>query len=156
MVKRKRENKDVSALLKDLQAGSVFMRKSAIIDLAHKGATEATPELVRMLKDREATLRGCAAWALGELADKRSIKPLVECLKDMDVEVRRAAAQALSRIADPATLAALKDMRVDSDKWVAEWAEKGIARIGQETPPRKVAMPRVRKRAKAEILRLES
>lgn len=57
MVKRKKENKDVAALIKDLESVSVFVRKTAIIDLAQKGAKEASADLVKLLGDREATLR---------------------------------------------------------------------------------------------------
>jgi len=149
MVKRKKENKDVPALLKDLESVSVFTRKTAIIDLAQKGAKESVPDLMKQLKDKEATLRGVAAWALGELGDKRASKPLALCLKDMDVEVRRSASQSLFKLADTVTLAALKDASVDSDKWVAEWAIKAVAQMGQETPARKGKKPK-------ELLKLQA
>jgi HEAT repeat protein len=149
MVKRKKEQKDVPTLIKDLESVSVFTKKTAVIDLAQKGAKEALPDLLKLLKDKEATLRGVSAWALGEIGDKRASKPLVLCLKDMDVEVRRAASQSLHKLADPSTLAALRDASVDSDKWVAEWAQKAVTLVSQEAPARKV------KKTK-ELLKLES
>jgi HEAT repeat protein len=149
MVKRKKENKDVPSLLKDLESVSVFTKKTAVIDLAQKGAKEAVPDLIKLLKDREATLRGVSAWALGELMDKKASKALILCLKDMDVEVRRSAAQSLFKLSDPGTLAAVKDASVDSDKWVAEWAQKAVRAMTQEAPPRKAKKPK-------ELLKLQS
>jgi HEAT repeat protein len=149
MVKRKKEIKDVPTLLKDLESVSVFTKKTAVIDLAQKGAKESVPDLVKLLKDKEATLRGVAAWALGELMDRRASKQLVVCLKDMDVEVRRSAAQSLFKLSDPSTLAAVKDAAVDSDKWVAEWAQKAANAMSQDNAPRKAKKPK-------ELLKLQS
>lgn len=142
MVKKKRENKDTATLIKDLQVQSVFTRKSAIIDLASRRAKEALPDVLKVLKDREATLRGCAAWALGELGEPKAVKPLIACLKDMDVEVRRASAQSLAKLADPSSLAALKEASVDSDRWVQEWARKGVEVLGPSKSPKKARKSR--------------
>jgi HEAT repeat protein len=129
MVKRKRQSKDVPSLLADLGSSATFVRRSAIIELVEKSPPEAIGPLELLLLDKEAAIRACAAWALGEIGAERSVKPLVVCLKDMDVDVRRAAVQSLSRMALPENQAVLESASVDSDRWVAEWARRGLARL---------------------------
>lgn len=50
---------------------------------------------IKMLKNRDPSLRMNAAIALGTLGDKRAIKHLIQALKDSSPKVRRAAAIAL-------------------------------------------------------------
>ena len=119
MVKRKRQPKDISTLLADLASSATFVRRSAIIELVEKAAPEAHGPLRALLHDREASIRACSAWALGELKAEEAIPTLVLSLKDMDVDVRRAAVQSLSRMAKMESLEALKSASVDSDRWVA-------------------------------------
>lgn len=136
MVKRKRQPKDVPALLADLDSTATFVRRAAIIELVDKGSMEAAPKLLMLLQDREAAIRACCAWALGELMAEEAAPALALSLKDMDVDVRRAAVQSLSLMAKPANLEALRSASVDSDRWVAEWARRGLARL-QQAPPRR-------------------
>jgi HEAT repeat protein len=129
MVKRKRTVKDVAGLLADLEVQATFVRRTAIIDLVERGARESSSRLQDLLTDKEASIRACAAWALGELGEPGAVKPLVLCLKDMDVDVRRAAAQSLANMGRPESEVALQSASVDSDRWVAEWARRGLARL---------------------------
>jgi HEAT repeat protein len=129
MVKRKRQSKDLVTLLADLGSSATFVRRSAIIELVKKAPPEATLPLENLLQDKEAAIRACAAWALGEIGAQRSCASLQSCLKDMDVDVRRAAAQSLSLMALPEHQAGLESASVDSDRWVAEWARRGLARL---------------------------
>jgi HEAT repeat protein len=138
MVKRKRPVKDVPALLADLEVQATFVRRTAIIDLVERGAHESASRLQGLLQDKEASIRACAAWALGELGEAGATQPLVICLKDMDVDVRRAAAQSLAELSQPETQDALQFASVDSDRWVAEWARRGLIRL-QNVGPRKRA-----------------
>lgn len=133
MVKRKRQPKDVPALLADLASSATFVRRTAIIDLVDRAAPEATLPLQGLLHDREAAIRACAAWALGEMGADNAMGELIGSLKDMDVDVRRAAVQSLARLALPASLSALESAAVDSDRWVAEWARRGLTSLHKTT-----------------------
>ena len=146
MVKRKRVVKDVPGLLADLEVQATFIRRTAIIELVERGARETSGRLQGLLLDKEASIRACAAWALGELGEATSAKPLSTCLKDMDVDVRRAAAQSLAHLSQPESELALRSASVDSDRWVAEWARRGLARL-ENGPIRK--RPRAIKRGPA-------
>jgi len=129
MVKRKRVVKDVAGLLADLEVQATFVRRTAIIDLVERGVRESSGRLQGLLTDKEASIRACAAWALGELGEPGAAKNLGTCLKDMDVDVRRAAAQSLANLSLPESELVLQSAAVDSDRWVAEWARRGLARL---------------------------
>ena len=129
MVKRKRQPKDVPALLADLDSTATFIRRSAIIQLVDKAAPEANAPLEQLLADKEASIRACAAWALGERGSDTAVPARSRSLHDMDVDVRRAAVQSLAQLASPGCLAALESASVDADRWVAEWARRGLARL---------------------------
>jgi HEAT repeat protein len=141
MVKRKRQPRDVMALLGDLASAATFVRRSAIIELVEKGAPEAAGPLKSLLHDREAAIRACTAWALGELKVDDAAPALVQSLKDMDVDVRRAAVLSLVALARPESLEGLQSASVDSDRWVAEGARRGLARL-QKLPLRRRRAPR--------------
>lgn len=141
MVKRKRLPKDVPSLLADLDSTATYVRRSAIIELVDKEAPEAGEPLRGLLLDKEAAIRACAAWALGELAYAGAIQTLIATLKDMDVDVRRAAVQSLAQLAMPESQEALQSASVDADRWVAEWARRGLARL-QKTQPKPRAVRR--------------
>jgi HEAT repeat protein len=129
MVKRKRPFRDAAALLRDLDAQATFVRRRAIIELVEHDARDCGQALQMLLFDQEASIRACAAWALGELGQPQAAGPLMLCLKDMDVDVRRAAAQSLAQMSQPGCEAALQVASVDADRWVAEWARRGLARL---------------------------
>jgi HEAT repeat protein len=57
-----------------------------------------------------------AAWALGEIKDRRAVKPLIDALGDQIKDVRKKAALALKEITG-------KDFGKDPAKW-QEWWEK--------------------------------
>jgi HEAT repeat protein len=132
MVKRRRVPKDVGALLKDLRNPATFVRRSAVVDLARRRPPEALDPMVGLLRDREAAIRACAAWALGEMDYAQAAPALAACLvRDMDPDVRRAAAQSLSKMARPEHRSALESASVDADRWVAEWCRRGLDRLAK-------------------------
>jgi len=143
MVKRKRQSRDIATLLVDLTCSATFVRRCAIIELVKKATPEATLPLEALLLDKEASIRACAAWALGEIGAVRSAGALAICLKDMDVDVRRAAVQSLCNIALPENQAVLESASVDSDRWVAEWARRGLARLLKAPVRRRRPRPKV-------------
>ena len=144
LVKRKREHKNLPSLVQDLNSLATYVRRTAIIELAGRRSKDSSPHLQALLLDKEASIRACAAWALGELADPGSALGLAALLKDKDVEVRRSAARSLAQICSPASSKALEEARSDSDLWVAEWAGRALARLGN--------LPAARKRRRQEMV----
>jgi len=128
-MKKKMLDKPVEDLILDLKSQAVFVRKTAIMQLEKKKAMVAVPALVELLADPEATIRGCTAWALGELKDKRAQSGLARSLMDMDSSVRRAAAQALGKLADSSVVEALRKLGIDADRYVREASVDSILRI---------------------------
>ena len=56
--------------------------------------------LIKALKDKDETVRGKAANALGELKDRKAVKQLIKALQDDSSEVQCASAEALGKIGD--------------------------------------------------------
>jgi HEAT repeat protein len=50
------------------------------------------------LRSEDMGMRQIAAWALGQIGDRRAIKPLEAALRDSDSDVRESAASSLERI----------------------------------------------------------
>jgi len=70
-----------------------------------------------------------AAVALGELRDKRALRPLVRALSDDNKTVRAVAATSLGLLGDDKALPALKRATQDKHKTVRQSAVEAIARI---------------------------
>lgn len=128
-MKKKMIDKPVEDLISDLKSQAVFVRKTAIMQLEKKMALVAVPALVELMSDPEATIRGCTAWALGEIKDSRAQAGLEHSLMDMDSSVRRAAAQALGKLADASVVESLRKLSIDADRYVREAAADAILRI---------------------------
>ena len=90
-----------------------------------------------LLEDSDAEVRRSAAWALGQLEDRRGTPALSSALRGDDaVEVRRTAAWALGQVEDASAVDALGDALDDTDEEVrsnALWA------LGQIESPEAVA-----------------
>ena len=94
----------VSSLCNNLSAKNAGVRWAAVRSLgAIKDAKAAVIPLISLLdeeKEKESNIRDWAAWALGEIGDKRAIKPLINALKkDKSPDVRQEAELALEVIA---------------------------------------------------------
>jgi HEAT repeat protein len=126
----------VPALIEVLQDDKAGVEAARILGLIGPRATDATPALIRVLRDRHrpAPLREEAAGALGPIGEPAGevVAALAEALKDEKEKVRYRAAEALgwiglaARKATPALIAALKD----EDVKVAEMACLALARLG--------------------------
>ena len=91
-------------------------------DLLTRGTIAVGP-LVRVLNDRDDSIRRRAATILGELQDPRAVGPLVDLLHDDFYSIRREAAAALVTIGAPAmdpVIAALGDEDDDVRKRAAD------------------------------------
>ncbi|MFQ6069798.1 MAG: HEAT repeat domain-containing protein [Candidatus Aminicenantales bacterium] len=89
---------------------------------------ETCEELLGKLNSPDSYVRSSAAWALGELRDKRALKALIKALHDRSPDVRWSAALALGEIMDKRALDALymatKDRNIDVRKIAREAMQK--------------------------------
>jgi HEAT repeat protein len=138
--------------LKDKKSSVQWRAGEAIKKLG----TPSVIYLIDALDDEDENVRSRSAWALGEIRDKRAVKPLMEKLKDKNasvrwktaialskfgkesfdylldalkyenVMVREKAAEALGEMGDPAALDALENALLDKDIYVRRSAEDAI------------------------------
>jgi HEAT repeat protein len=78
-------------------------------------------------------LRASAASALGEIGDKRAVKPLIEALRDEDEGVRGRAAVALGEIGDKRAVKPLKNLlwSFGEKESVQMYASKALRKLGE-------------------------
>jgi twitching motility protein PilT len=81
------------------------VRSMALTVGATLEAKEATPHIIKLLKDPDWWLRMTAAETLGNIGDPRAVKPLLDAMADSDTAM--ACIEALGRIKDPRALPAL-------------------------------------------------
>ena len=82
-----------------------FEREYAAVDLLYaieKMGGAAVDPLIRVLEEKEGTVRKFAATLLGKLGDPRAIEPLGMTLYDLHHDVGRASAEALTKFGAPA------------------------------------------------------
>ena len=92
--------KTMMFLLLWLGLGFLWSGYATTINDVYRWEAEGNIEcLIAALKDKDSNVREAAAEALGELGDKRAVKPLLTALKkDKDSNVRDAAAKALGKL----------------------------------------------------------
>jgi HEAT repeat protein len=102
--------------------------------LAELKDPRAISVLVPLLRDEEVNYK--VAWALGEIADRRAIKPLMESLTDKNSDVRVLAIQALEKLGAEEALPKLRALLGDKEKAhfgdqlsVSEAAKTAIAKL---------------------------
>ena len=100
----------------------------AICVLRRIGEPTVVP-LINVLGDENPAVRYGAAFALGEICDKRAVEPLINALGDADCSVRRVVARALGKIGDIGALFALEHAADDSDRDVRKYARKALDKI---------------------------
>lgn len=110
--------------------------------------SRAVDTLLPFLGDKEINYH--VAWALGEIGDRRAIRPLVAALKDPDAHMRVSAIQALEKLSAAEALPQLQTLLNDQALPsagprvpVAETAKTAIARI-QTAPSRPAVLIRIR------------
>ncbi|MFQ6120308.1 MAG: HEAT repeat domain-containing protein [Methanosarcinales archaeon] len=91
--------------------------------------TKDVEALIQALNDKDWRVRKNAAYALGEIDDKRNVEPLIKALGDKDWGVRKNSADALGKIGEPAVEKLIKAL---SDKdWRVRWnAAYALGEIG--------------------------
>ena len=105
-------------LIRDLSHRNEDIRWAAASALARIG-TSAVDPLVTALDDKDSVVRLRAAWALGQIGDKRAVERLILTLRDGDWSVRMRAAEALGKLraqrATDALLLLLRDKKGEDE-----------------------------------------
>ncbi|MBI2060041.1 MAG: HEAT repeat domain-containing protein [Nitrospirae bacterium] len=87
------------ALLKALMDGSPDVKRAGTLGVSAARMFDAVPRLLKMLtQESDPRVRAPAAMALGEIGDRKGLRPLLAALLDKNVEVRRSAAIAVGRL----------------------------------------------------------
>ena len=75
----------------------------------------SSPAVLFLHNDLTPCYRAAAAWALGQIGDRRATPALLKAVADLDgaIDTRYAAADALEQIADPASLDAIRRLASD-------------------------------------------
>ncbi len=97
----------VPFLLEQVGTTDRIRREQVIAALGNLKVSRATEPIARVLEDRSLKRRYVAAWALGEIGDRRGIPALLSALDDEDPEVARHAVRALIRLNREAVAALL-------------------------------------------------
>ncbi len=84
-------------LVRDLNSPSRARRIWAVQTLGALKDRSAVEALSAKLEDQDPIMRRCAAWALGQINDPRSVKILTSAVKHWDHNVRKEAAASLSK-----------------------------------------------------------
>lgn len=89
----------VELLIATLESTDIHVQRRAVRELVKLGDKAVIP-LIGALVSRNPNVRAHAAWALGEMGDKRALDALEAALKDDDENVRYASSQAIQKIKD--------------------------------------------------------
>ena len=93
------------------------------------GTEKDIEDLIEDLKDKDWNVRRKAAWAIGEIGDRRAAEPLIHALKDEDNGVRWRIIEALGRIGDSRAVEPLTQALKDEDWYDQEIIEWALAEI---------------------------
>ncbi len=99
----------------------------------HGRPDPSQPEIHLLHLDYTPCWRAAAAWALGEIADRRAQPALLRAVRNLDnaVDVRHAAARAFGKIAGPSDLAELNKLAADYPEIsVRKVLQSACARLG--------------------------
>ena len=135
-IEKMRAKNDVKGLIKALKSNDLRV-VGAVEDALEDIGRRTTEPFIEALGDRDADVRGGAAWILGNIRDAEAQKPLIEALKDKDKDVRWLAIMALGDIGDERAINPISIVPIDDDislkEIVTEALEKIKKRCLQET-----------------------
>lgn len=108
-------------------------RTRAAFALGTRHSRDAVPALEdHLANDPDPSVRGMAAWALGEIGMERSLEPLMAALHDRDPHVREMTVLALGSLGDARAVAALAPLAADSFDGVRSVLTRALEHIGGE------------------------
>jgi len=117
-----------------LGAAKAEERQAAALGLGERGEAVSREPLEHALKDADASVAATSAWALGEIADIRSLPVLLQAARHHPVaRVRRAAVNSLGNFEDGRTQAVLVESLRDADADVRREAAAALSE-GEVTP----------------------
>jgi HEAT repeat protein len=122
------------ALLKALSDPASTVREAAAFALGRLKSRRATAGLLSLLRssNADASARGAAATALGEIGATEARDALLEALDDASPHVRRASAVALGKVGDRGALERLRDLEAnDKDSYVRLSAANAIRALSR-------------------------
>ncbi len=90
----------------------------------------AVESLIEALSVGDGETRMKAAWALGEIGDRRALEPLAAALGDTEARVREKAALALGKIGEAEAVEALLGHLDDPDEAVREAVSRSLQELG--------------------------
>lgn len=127
----------IQQLTAALEHRDVRIRRGAAEVLADLGpqARESAAALVRLLRDKDETVRTAAAHALGAINDPSATEGLVAALRDRLSSVRAASAVALGRMRAEPAIAPLTAALADPDGVVRVKAAQALWRIDRRGEP---------------------
>jgi HEAT repeat protein len=110
-----------------VQSEDVTVRAQALgMLLRVAGAKEATPQVIKLLKDPEWSIRKGAAEALGAIGDPKALDALKEAMKADDLQVRPAVAAAIFKVCPkidaPFFKSCVNDKQAEVHKEAFAWA----------------------------------
>ena len=91
------DEKAIKPLILTLSDNNKLVRREASTSLSRMGDATVDP-LIEELKNPDWRVRGAAAWALGNLGEKRAIAPLEELLDDESGYVKSGAQSAIATL----------------------------------------------------------
>jgi HEAT repeat protein len=93
---------------------------------------QAIPELIKLLEDKDSSVRDSAASALGKIKSEQAIPGLIKLLEDKDYFVRDSAASALGEIKSEQAIPGLIKWLEDEDYFVRDSAVSALGKIKSE------------------------
>jgi HEAT repeat protein len=125
----------ITALVQSTRSGDWRVRQHAVYGIGHaRRATDTAPladRAMELLRDHHPQVRRAAATSLGELDDRRAVRPLVAAVRDADWDVRRAVAWALGELDDPEAAPHVAAMLKDESPAVREAAAWALGELGR-------------------------
>jgi len=103
--------------------------RTAAMEAFPRYGKEATPWLLRLLKDGDEEVRMFSATILGDIRDPAAVDDLIDALNDTDDNVRHASAEGLGKIGDARAVHPLIDC-LHQDFWIQYPAIIALGRIG--------------------------
>src|SRR5215510_1908361 len=93
------DSERLTKLIETLSSSDSDTREAAAIEVLEMGE-KAVDSLIAALKNPNWQVRYYAAWALGQIGDKRAVEPLITALHDENETVQDWATSALGEIGD--------------------------------------------------------
>ncbi len=107
----------------------------AAAEVLVKCGDRAVNSLTRALTDQQLSARRTAAWALGQIGERRSVPALIAILDDPEPAVRETAALTLGQLKDKRAIEPLCALLRDSHAHITQAALHALQEIGLPTNP---------------------